>query len=323
MSRVALGALVVVWVALGVGGAARYVHNYWLYRGFPAPVTPAGIPAGKILVRSFYSPALRRRAEYDVYLPPHYARDVARGRRYPVLFLLHPPPGLPDGMFKAGAIAERMDTMIHAHQVRPMILLNPIGHTNAYGNDTEWANTRAGRYDSFLVDLAHEVDRRFATTHDRQGRGLAGVSMGGYGAVNVALHHLRLFSVAQSYSGYFVQTPTGPFAGATPAQLRAASPRYEIGGVRRLIRRLGFRAWLFQGRHDDVPIAGMVGFADALHAAGGDVRYAVFAGGHDWKLWRREVPRMLRAASRWFTRPPARGSRAQLVRVVERSASRG
>ena len=57
-----------------------------------------------------------------------------------------------------------------------------------------------------------------------QRAGIAGLSMGGYGAVNIALRHLNLFSVVESWSGYFTQTPTGPFAGATPAALRANSP---------------------------------------------------------------------------------------------------
>ena len=60
--------------------------------------------------------------------------------------------------------------------------------------------------------------------HSRRGRGIAGLSMGGYGAVNIALRNLNLFSVVESWSGYFTQTPTGPFAGATPAALRANSP---------------------------------------------------------------------------------------------------
>ncbi len=47
---------------------------------------------------------------------------------------------------------------------------------------------------------------------------------GGYGAVNIALRHPSLFSVVESWSGYFTQTPTGPFAGATAAALRANSP---------------------------------------------------------------------------------------------------
>jgi predicted esterase len=156
----------------------------------------------------------------------------------------------------------------------------------------------------FMVDLVRDVDHRFATRPDRQHRAIAGDSEGAYAAINIALHHLRMFSGAQSWSGYFTQYPVGPFAGATPAVLRENSPSRYLSVVAPQVRRLGLRAWLYQGRTDLHNPDAIRTFSAALHAAGADVHYGFFAGGHDWKLWRAQTPRMLIAAGQWFRHRP-------------------
>jgi hypothetical protein len=148
------------------------------------------------------------------------------------------------------------------------------------------------------------VDRRFSVAANRAHRGIAGLSEGGYGALNVGLHHLGTFSVIESWSGYYQQTPTGPFTHASRAQLAANSPAQYVASLAPRIRRLGLRTWLYQGAKDQIEPWRIRSFAAQLHAAGALVRYGYFRGGHDWGLWRREMPRMLRAASAWFGRPP-------------------
>ena len=88
--------LALVWLVIGVLAAYVYGHRYSLYRGFPAPTTPAGVPQGTVRDVGFYSPALQGTHHYLVYLPPHYAQAAARGRRFPVLYLLHGDPGSPE-----------------------------------------------------------------------------------------------------------------------------------------------------------------------------------------------------------------------------------
>ncbi|TMM04423.1 MAG: esterase family protein [Actinobacteria bacterium] len=315
LRRALVLAFAVAWLATGGTGTYLYAHRYWLYRGFPPPVTPAGVPRGTIGQVAFWSRALHERRHYKVYLPPGYATAAAHGRRFPVLYLLHAPPGRPDGYFLAGAIGERADELIHRRRIRPMLLVIPYGKSRLFHDDTEWANTQAGRYMDFVLDVVRDVDHRFRTWRRRQDRGLAGLSEGGYGALNITLHHLHVFSVAQSWSGYFDQTPTEPFIGASDAQLLANSPSAEVPLKARAIRRLGLRAWLYQGRTDFTAPWRIRHFAAELHSAGADVHYGFFPGGHDWGLWRAQVPRMLVAASRWFGRSPRLARRSELARV--------
>jgi enterochelin esterase-like enzyme len=316
-----LGLLAAAWVIAGAGGAYRYVHEYWLYRGFPAPRTPAGIAAGDARVVHFWSEALHQRQAYLVYTPPHYGAQAAEGRRFPVLYLLHAPPGRPDGYFLAGAIGVRANALIAEHRIGPLIMVLPYGKSRRFGDDTEWANADAGPYMTFVLDVVHDADRRFATVANRQGRVIAGLSEGGYGALNIALHHLRTFSGAESWSGYFRQTPTQSFIGASRAALLDNSPVVEVPRRARSIRRLGFRAWVYQGFSDAAPAADEREFVRVLAHAGAAVHYGFFPGGHDWGLWRAQVPRMLVAAGHWFAAPAAR-TRPELVAVGSPPARR-
>jgi enterochelin esterase-like enzyme len=321
MSRTLVLVALTAWLGVGISGAYSYVDGYTQSRGFPAMESPAGVARGTLETISFPSPAVGATERYMVYLPPHYRAEAAQGRRFPVLYLLHGSPGADTGFVKIGAADVRMNTLIARHAVRPMILVMPAG-AQGLGGDTEWADTPRGRWMDFVVDVVHDVDHRFATIPRRRARGIAGISEGAYGALNIGLRHLGLFSVIESWSGYYRQTPTGPFMRATLAALRANSPADYVAGLAARIHRLGLRAWLLQGQVDWHSPQALVAFADALHAAGADVRYGFYPGGHDWALWRAQTPRMLIAASRWFSRRPrgaatlAGSGRAPLSRAV-------
>ena len=324
-----VASLALAWLVAGCAGAYTYLHRYDVYRGFPTPTTPAGIARGTLLTHQLYSPSVGRRTGLDIYLPPHYRAEAAAGRRFPVLYLLHGWPGHAKVFIDAGAIAVDANVLIAQHKLPPMILVMPGGKESGDG-DTEWADTPSGRWMSYVMDVVHAVDRHYATLADRQHRGLAGLSEGAYGAINIGLRHLRDFSVAESWSGYFTQTPTGPYAHATAAALRAASPAAYVPAIAKRIHRLGFRAWLYQGRQDTTNPLLIERFGNELHAAGGVVHYGFFPGGHDWALWRRQLPHMLMAAGRWFDQPPSRSrgfshvgshlSLAELARIKRKRA---
>jgi enterochelin esterase-like enzyme len=299
MLRRAIALTAIGWLAVGVSAAYAYLHGYAVRRGFAALSAPAGVPRGTLETVRFRSAAIGAASRYLVYLPPHYPS----GRRFPVLYLLHGSPGAMTAFTTIGAADTRLDTLIADGHVRPMILVMPEGEQGLHG-DTEWANAGAGRWMDYVLDVVHDVDHRFATLADRRHRAIAGVSEGAYAAINIALHHLGTFSIAESWSGYFAQTPTGPFAGAPSALLRANSPADDVAADAARIHRLGLRAWLLQGRVDWRSPQALRAFATQLHAAGADVHYGFFPGGHDWGLWRAETPRMLVAASRWFSQLP-------------------
>jgi enterochelin esterase-like enzyme len=308
------------WFAAGLSGCYRYVHNYAVRRGFPKLETPAGVARGTVETVRFYSPAIGRTNRYMVYLPPGYAAAAADGRRFGVMYLLHGSPGAMSAFTNIDAVDVRMNTLIARRAVRPMILVMPAGE-QGLGGDTEWANTASGRWMDFVMNVVHDVDRRFATLADRRHRAIAGASEGAYGALNIGLRDLRAFSVIESWSGYYTQDAVGPFSHASRAELAANSPAAYVPSLAPAIRRLGLRAWLLEGQEDWRSPGLMTRFAAELHAAGADVRYGFFPGGHDWRLWRAQTPRLLIAAGRWFgQRPGTHAGFGHVGRALSRAA---
>src|SRR5436190_4425347 len=300
--------LALVWLVIGVFAAYVYGHRYSLYRGFPAPTTPAGVAQGTVRDVKFFSGALNGTHHYLVYLPPGYAQQAARRRRFPVLYLLHGDPGSPEVFVRAGALAVQENVLLVQRRIRPMIVVMPAGKTSVFGGSgTEWANAGSGPYENYVLDVVHDVDSRFATVRGRQGRGIAGLSEGAFGALNISLHHLGVFSVAESWSGYFNETAAGPFSHEPLSVIRFNSPKRYVNRVAPAIHKLGYRAWIYQGTLDHNPAFHIRDMSQELHAAGASVHYGFFPGGHDWGLWRAQLPRMLMAASGWFGTNPRTG----------------
>jgi enterochelin esterase-like enzyme len=295
---VAIAAAAAIVLGAGIYGLVRYVVGYERYRGFPPPAHVPGAPAGQVVTFHYFSTGLGRRASAALYLPPGYAAAARAGGRFPVLYLLHAPPGSPLGYLTIGALQVRMDSLIATHRIRPFLVAIPDGHTSKDGNDTEWANAEAGRYEDFVLDTVHAVDRRWATIPARGDRVLAGLSEGGYGAANVTLHRLAAFGTFESWSGYFTQTPTQSFTGASQRTLDANSPNAYVGALRRQLAALPTYAFLYRGTQDKITShSDTATFARRFRAAGGHVAMAEYPGGHNWALWRAHLPQMLRFAS--------------------------
>ena len=74
------------------------------------------------------------------------------------------------------------------------------------------------------TEVVHVTDQRFSTLRARRFRALGGYSEGAFAAINIALHHPKTFSIAESWSGYGREHHKGPFAQATPLQIFENSP---------------------------------------------------------------------------------------------------
>jgi enterochelin esterase-like enzyme len=305
-ARIAIVLIAAALTAVGIAGALSYARDYNLHRGFGTVVQFRRAGTGRLVRVAFFSPALQRNAEYLVYLPPHYTA----ARRYPVYYLLHGMPGQPRVFVDIANMDVRLDNQLSLGHARPMILVYPDGRIGASTfSDSEWANTPSGNFESYVIDVMHNVDRHFATLSHRRDRVIAGFSAGGYGAINIALHHLADFANVQAWSGYFTQTRTGVFAHAGRAALAANSP---LDAVTHLTRRLAdypLRAYLFTGR-DDSSSRELLPMVRALRARGVRVAYRFDPGGHDWSVWYPRLDQMLDLASWDIGHPPVRLGRA-------------
>ena len=286
-------------IVVGLLGAYSYGRDYNLHRGFVALVPLHRAGTGRLLAVNYYSAALRRRADYMVYLPPGYSSH----RRYPVYYLLHGMPGQPKVFVDIANMDVRLDNQLALGRARSMILVYPDGRIGgSVFSDSEWANTASGNYESYVLEVMHNVDRRFSTLPRRQDRVIAGFSAGAYGAVNIALHHLSAFANVQSWSGYFTQTRTGVFAAADPATLAFNSPLDRLARIGRSLVRYPLRVYLFVGRSDPASRQQPV-IVNSLSALGAQVQARLYPGGHDWSVWYPRLNQMLDLASSDFARP--------------------
>jgi enterochelin esterase-like enzyme len=259
------------------------------------------VQRGHVVKERFWSPALHQRRSYLVYEPPGYAAAAALGKRFPVLYLLHGSPGSPRQFVNVARVGVDMDKGLHAHKLRPFLVVMPDGSNGTFMSETEWANTPRGPFESLVLETVHNVDGRFPTLRNRCHRAIGGNSEGAYAAVNIGLRHLGLFSIAESWSGYLWEDHSGAFKHTTYARMLANSPESYIPSLAPRLHRLPFHVYLYKGSHE--PASGRThlrAVGAELERAGGHVTYRVFHGGHDWRLWRDQMPRMLAYANRWF-----------------------
>jgi S-formylglutathione hydrolase FrmB len=180
-----------------------------------------------------------------------------------------------------------------------MLVVMPDGRDGSFLSDTEWANTRHGRWEDYVLDVVRAVDARWPTLRARSQRAIAGDSEGGFAAVNVALHHLRTFGTVESWSGYFRARRSGPFKHANAAQVLNNSPADYVWAYVDALRRRPLHAFLYAGRRDKDRHA-VAAFAQELQAVDVRVQFALYPGRHEWRLWRDQTPRMLRYADSRF-----------------------
>lgn len=157
------------------------------------------VPAPSLAANLLGDPASR---QVSVYLPPSYAKDKAR--RYPVVYWLHgftsTDRELVSGIRQDLNIRILMDSLVRAGGTREMIIVMPNAH-NAFGGSFFANSPVTGGWEDFVVrDLVYWTDRSFRTTRSRSGRGIAGHSMGGFGALRIAMRHADTFSAVYAMS---------------------------------------------------------------------------------------------------------------------------
>ncbi len=203
------------YVAVGPSGGE-------LYRGFiPATTGPQPLRPGFL------------------YLPPGFTTSV----RYPVVYLLHGMPGDPTEYVSALDLPVLADRLITTGWTKPFIAVIPAAGSTRHYNG-EWA----GPWERYLVgDVIPWIDGHLPTLASGSGRTLAGLSAGGYGAMDIGLRSPRLFGTIESWSGYFHPLQDGPFEHASSRELTANDPAHLVAAKAGALRRLGTRFFVASG----------------------------------------------------------------------------
>jgi len=133
-----------------------------------------------------------------VYLPPSYASS--RNRRYPVVYFLHGYAAKAETYWDMLAVPAAADAAMTDGSSREMILVFPDAHT-IYDGSMFSNSLTTGDWESFIAgDLVAYMDRHYRTIANRDSRGLAGHSMGGYGTVRIGMKRPDAFSALYAMS---------------------------------------------------------------------------------------------------------------------------
>jgi len=227
---------------------------------------------------SFVSAAIAGRLHFEVYLPQGYETGT---QRYPVLYVLHGLPSSATAYTSLGFVERALDSV-----GRAAIVVVPQG-ARVGESDPEYVDRGPGHRwgTAIATELPRIIDARFRTIRSRTGRALIGISAGGYGAMELALHNLGEFSVVESWSGYF--HPTDP-SRTKPLNLGAAADVHKVlPSVRTKLRTAKTFIAFYVGRSDwrfydeNETLNQELSEADVPHV------FRAYSGGHDQALWQR------------------------------------
>ncbi len=198
-----------------------------------APATPAApaapVAKGTVATHSFSSAALGVVKAYVVYLPAGYADADSAAKRYPVVYLLHGIGGDETNWNDYGKLAAAADAL----GLRAIVVM-PDGDSGFYVNgalpvdfdgcmnkqrghfgrvrEPKTFCVKAPRYEDYVTkDLIGHIDATYRTVPERRARAVSGLSMGGFGALVLAMRHPDLFVSTASHSGVDALLYEGPY----------------------------------------------------------------------------------------------------------------
>jgi len=206
---------------------------------------------------------------------------------FPVLYLLH---GLSDNhtAWQRWTSIER-----YAAELK-LIVVMPNGHRSWYVNDSRPGGLA---YEDHIVrDVVGYVDRVLPTRRTRRGRAIAGLSMGGYGAMMLALRHPKMFCAASCHSSAFGFTRNLDVDRSDMQELAARLPKgkYDVFALARKLARSGpMPAIRFDCGVDDFLLEHNREFHRHLEKLGVKHEYAEYPGEHNWAYWDEHVQQTL------------------------------
>ncbi len=291
-------------VIRSLGLACLFVGSF-----YGQTVAPKALPSN-VQELKLESKLMARQMPYRVVFPADYSDPKTASTRYSVIYLLHGLTGRYDNWVDRTKVADYATR-------HKFLIVTPDGGNSWYSDSVANANDK---FESHIVrELIPAIEARFRTLADRDHRIVAGLSMGGFGAIKFGLKYPEMFALVGSFSGALgaVDYDAGPASGGTPAAFetllrttlaaafgpRGGEPR-KANDLFRVARELtpekvkalpyvylacGTEDLLFQSNRD---------FNAILIEKKVPHEYREHPGGHDWIFWDAQVREFLALAER-------------------------
>ena len=272
----------------------------------------AALATGRAECVSLPSKILARTVPYCVLLPPSY--DAEKTRRYPILYLLH---GLGDNeeMLVHSGGMNLVEDLWEQHQLGEFLMVTPAGGASFYINSHDGKR----RYeDFFLQEFMPGVEKRYRAQAGRGGRGIAGISMGGYGALHMAFRHPQLFAAVGAHSAALMEKMPNISAENSRqiGRLRVLGDAFgspfdpafwnqnDPEAIARTAKLAGLKIYLDCGSEDDYGFdAGAAALDKLLTSRHIPHEFHLYPGGHNWSYFAEHLPALLEFQFHAFQTP--------------------
>jgi putative tributyrin esterase len=318
MNKYLRGLLIFVLVSvIALGAAARYGGIEPMLSASPTvaafataqlQVDATPVKTARVQTIQFESKLVGKTLPYNVLLPIDYQQPAAKTKRYPVVYLLH---GL-TGHYTNWVEKTQLANYSAAYD---FIIVTPEGNDGWY---TDSATVPSDKYESYILqELIPDVEKRFRAGSKREDRAIAGLSMGGYGAIKFGLKHPEKFAFAASLSGAFSVASWTEQDLKDPGAIRdsimqtfgpANSETRAANDVSKLTREAkpellpflfidcGTEDFLFNDNRQ---------FVNLLLERKIQHEYRQLPGSHSWQFWDSQVQEVLRVAANKLGQPAA------------------
>ncbi len=245
------------------------------------------VPHGTVAFRWYESPGNNKSRRLTVYTPNGYERSTSR---YPVLYLLHGIGGDEEAWIGSGRAVQILDNLIAQGKAEPMIVVMTNG--NVYqqaspGNGSTGLvqprmmlpNTMDGKFEETFIDVMNFIESNYRTIEEKEGRAIAGLSMGGFHTANISMHYPDKFDYVGLFSSALGVRPNGESTAEVYQNQDQKLKQQMENGVELY--------WMAIGEDDmDMILRGNEALRKKMDDMGMEYTYKETTGGHTWDNWR-------------------------------------
>ncbi|MFN2453288.1 MAG: alpha/beta hydrolase [Pyrinomonadaceae bacterium] len=264
----------------------------------------------------FQSKLIGKTLPYNVYLPSDYSSPATKATRYPVVYLLHGH----GGHYNIWTPTLLADSATQFH----LIIVTPEGNNSWY---TDSATTATDKYETYILqEVIPDVERRYRAIAARDGRGIGGLSMGGYGALKFGIKHPEMFAYAASMSGALdaaawtendlkgyspaLSNSIMQAFGAAGSQTRAANDIYKMFRELPADRIAALPYFYLDCGTEDSLLRFSRKLDETFLTQKIPHEFRELPGAHNMKYWSKQIPELLRIAAQKMKAPAAQAANA-------------